>query len=234
MKRQEARLSRLRVSSFVEGSLYFSGYATFRALSACSGQGGDFGIMTTLRSDEFMNRALRDWEDLVYRLALGQTQSPADASDVCQEVFISLLKDSTLFQDDEHLKAWLIRVTINRCRQLHRTMTRHRTQPLPDDDALLPTAPAAPAALQSSDVWRLLQGLSQKHRAVMNLHYVEGYSTEEIAEIMKCRPATVRSRLHRARAQLKTLFEQEESHEELADRRIPCFDGGSKEPECGA
>ena len=87
--------------------------------------------MADLRSDEFMNHALRDWEDMVYRLALSQTREPADASDVCQETFISLLKDATVFQDDEHLKAWLIRVTINRCNQLRRTASRHRTQPLP-------------------------------------------------------------------------------------------------------
>ena len=52
--------------------------------------------MADLRSDEFMNHALRDWEDMVYRLALSQTREPADASDVCQETFISLLKDTSL------------------------------------------------------------------------------------------------------------------------------------------
>lgn len=193
-----------------------------------------FGTMTALRSDEFMNHVLHDWEDMVYRLALSQTREPADASDVCQETFISLLKDATVFQDDEHLKAWLIRVTVNRCNQLRRTASRHRTQPLPDDETLLPHTPSASAALMASEVWRVLDTLPRKYRAVVHLHYVEGYSTEEIAEIMKCRPATVRSRLHRARAQLKTLLEQEESHEAYADGRVPCFDGGSREPECGA
>ena len=57
---------------------------------------------------------------------------------------------------------------------------------------------------------------------------------EEIAEIAKCRPSTVRSRLRRARAQLKTLIEQEESHEAVADGRVSCFDGGNREPEYGA
>ena len=97
---------------------------------------------------------LRDWEDMVYRLALSQTREPADASDVCQETFISLLKDATVFQDDEHLKAWLIRVTINRCNQLRRTASRHRTQPLPDDETLLPKTPPASAALMANEVWR--------------------------------------------------------------------------------
>ena len=190
--------------------------------------------MADLRSDEFMNHALRDWEDMVYRLALSQTREPADPSDVCQETFISLLKDATVFQDDEHLKAWLIRVTINRCNQLRRTASRHRTQPLPDDETLLPKTPPASAALMANEVWRVLDTLPPKYRAVVHLHYVEGYSTEEIAEIAKCRPSTVRSRLRRARAQLKTLIEQEESHEAVADGRVSCFDGGNREPEYGA
>ena len=185
--------------------------------------------MTALRTDEFMQRALRDWEDMVYRLALGQTGRPADASDVCQETFISLLKDTTAFQDDEHLKAWLIRVTVNRCKQLHRTAARHRTQQLPDDEALLPHAPAASDALLSSEVWRVLESLPQKYRAPVHLYYYEGYSTEEIAEILQCRPATVRSRLHRARTQMKSLMEEEEgSHEQFADGRVSCFDGSGR------
>lgn len=146
-----------------------------------------------------MHHALHDWEDMVYRLALSQVREPADAGDVCQEVFISLLKDATEFQDDEHLKAWLIRVTVNRCNQLHRSATRHRTQPLPENEALLPRSPSASDALMANELWRTLEQLPRKHRAAVHLHYVEGYSTDEIAEIMHCRPATVRSRLHRAR-----------------------------------
>lgn len=191
-------------------------------------------MTTTLRSDEFMHHALHEWEDMVYRLALSQTHEPADASDICQETFISLLKDVTVFRDDEHLKAWLIRVAINRCHQLRRTASRHRTQPLPDDESLLPTSPAASEVLLANDVWRVLGTLPQKYRAVVHLHYVEGYATEEIAEILKCRPATVRSRLHRARVQLKTLLEQEESREQIADGRVSCFDGRGQEPEFGA
>ena len=190
--------------------------------------------MTALRSDEFMHRALRDWEDMVYRLALSQTRAPADAGDVCQEVFISLLKDVTAFQDDEHLKAWLIRVTVNRCNQLHRSLARRRTQPLPDDEALLPQSPAASEELMANELWRTLERLPPKHRAAVHLHYVEGYSTEEIAEIMHCRPATVRSRLHRARAQLRTLLEEEDPHEEVASRRVPRLDGAGCDPEFGA
>lgn len=62
-----------------------------------------------------MERAMRTWGSTVYRLALNQTQSPHDAEDICQDVFLRLLKDATAFKDDEHLKAWLLCVAINRC-----------------------------------------------------------------------------------------------------------------------
>ena len=55
-----------------------------------------------------MERAMRTWGSTVYRLALNQTQSPHDAEDICQDVFLRLLKDATAFKDDEHLKAWLL------------------------------------------------------------------------------------------------------------------------------
>lgn len=69
-----------------------------------------------------MERAMRTWGSTVYRLALNQTQSPHDAEDICQDVFLRLLKDATAFKDDEHLKAWLLCVAINRCRDLHRSV----------------------------------------------------------------------------------------------------------------
>ncbi|MFR4803661.1 MAG: RNA polymerase sigma factor [Eggerthellaceae bacterium] len=189
--------------------------------------------MADLRSDEFMNHALRDWEDMVYRPRQARRASPPTQA-MCARNVYQPAEGRNLFQDDEHLKAWLIRVTINRCNQLRRTASRHRTQPLPDDETRLPKTPPASAALMANEVWRVLDTLPPKYRAVVHLHYVEGYSTEEIAEIAKCRPSTVRSRLRRARAQLKTLIEQEESHEAVADGRVSCFDGGNREPEYGA
>ena len=79
-------------------------------------------MQPTLRQDDFMERAMRTWGSTVYRLALNQTQSPHDAEDICQDVFLRLLKDATAFKDDEHLKAWLLCVAINRCRDLHRLL----------------------------------------------------------------------------------------------------------------
>lgn len=71
-------------------------------------------MATSTRTEEFIEHVLNEWGGLVYRLALSQTRSPHDADDVAQDVFLRLLHDATPFKDEEHLKAWLIRVTVNR------------------------------------------------------------------------------------------------------------------------
>ena len=63
--------------------------------------------------EAFLKQAMADWGDAVYRLALGQTRSRADAEDVYQDVFLRLLDSDTAFESPEHLKAWLLRVTVN-------------------------------------------------------------------------------------------------------------------------
>lgn len=71
-------------------------------------------MQTKLRSDAFLQQAMVTCGDAVYRLALCRLNSRADAEDVYQEVFLRLLRDDTDFRDTEHLKAWLLRVTLSR------------------------------------------------------------------------------------------------------------------------
>ena len=86
--------------------------------------------------EAFLKQAMADWGDAVYRLALGQTRSRADAEDVYQDVFLRLLDSGTAFESPEHLKAWLLRVTVNRCRDLARSGWQRRTVALdPEWDA---------------------------------------------------------------------------------------------------
>ena len=74
------------------------------------------------RSEQFMVHAMDTWGSSVYLVALGQTRSASDAQDVSQDVFLRLLTSDVPFNDEEHEKAWLLRVTVNRCRD----GTRHR------------------------------------------------------------------------------------------------------------
>mgnify|MGYP000075494934 FL=1 len=157
-----------------------------------------------LRSDAFLEDAMHRWGDTVLRLALSQLRDASDAEDVFQDVFVRLLKDRTAFNDDEHLKAWLLRVTINRCRDIGRSGWKRRNEPLAERHAAL--AVEAPDLLES-DIWNAIGALPPDLRAVVHLHYVEGYSTEEIASALDCRPATARTWLFRARARIRELLE---------------------------
>lgn len=155
-----------------------------------------------LRSDAFLERAMRRWGDMVLRLALSQLRDASDAEDVFQDVFIRLLKDHTIFNDDEHLKAWLLRVTVNRCRDIGRSGWKRRNEPLAERHTTI----EAPNLL-GSEVWDAIGALPPDLRAVVHLHYVEGYSTDEVAGLVGCRPSTARTRLHRARKHMRAALE---------------------------
>lgn len=180
-----------------------------------------------LRSDEFIEEALHRWGDTVLRLALNQMGNAADAEDVFQDVFVRLLKDGTAFNDDEHLKAWLLRVTINRCNDVRKAGWRRRNEPLDERCATI----EAPN-LFSSDVWEAVGELPPDLRTVIHLFYVEGYSTDEIANLVDCRPSTARTRLHRARASLKNALgassdaEKEAEHDGRSAQGLRIKDAG--------
>ena len=159
-------------------------------------------MQTNLRSDAFLCEAMEHCGDAVYRLALCRLGGRADAEDVYQEVFLRLLRDTTDFRDDEHLKAWLLRVTVNCCNDLCRSAWFKRTAPL----EAAPDA-AAPVHDGHDELWQAVRALPDDLRTVVWLHYVEGYGTDEIASLVGCRPATVRTRLYRARQKLKLELE---------------------------
>lgn len=159
---------------------------------------------TNPHPEAFLKQAMADWGDAVYRLALGQTRSRADAEDVYQDVFLRLLDSGTAFESPDHLKAWLLRVTVNRCRDLARSGWKRRTV------ALDPEWDAPDAAVRDDEdaaVWDAVGQLPEQQRTAVHLHYVEGYSTEEIASALDCRPATARTWLFRARARIRELLE---------------------------
>ena len=165
-------------------------------------------MQSKLRSDEFLCAAMENCGDAVYRLAYCRLGSRADAEDVFQEVFLRLLRDTTEFRDSEHLKAWLLRVTLSRCADLRRSAWFKHTAPL----EAAPEA-AAPGQGGHEELWQAVRALPDDLRTAVWLHYVEGYSTDEIAGMAGCRSATVRTRLHRARKQLKLDLEGSDDEE---------------------
>ena len=148
-----------------------------------------------------LRAAMEAHGDAVYRLALCRLQNTADAEDVCQEVFLRLYRQDCAAWDDEHLKAWLLRTAVNRCADVGRFRSRRSALPL---ESIMETA--APEDERAEALWAAVGSLPVKFRTVVHLHYAEGYSTDEIAAMLRIPPATVRTRLRRGREKLKTIL----------------------------
>ena len=162
--------------------------------------------------------AVERYSDTVYRAAMHNCSRAADAEDVVQDVYEKLLRYPGNFESEEHLKAWLLRVTINRCHDFARLSWNRRTGGLEQEHVDIP----APDAFRA-DIWEVVGALPPDLRTTVHLHYAEGYSTEEIARIAGCKPSTVRTRLHRARERLRTtlLDEQLEQAGSIESRKEP-------------
>ena len=153
-----------------------------------------------MERESLLRSAMETYGDTVYRLALCRTQSVPDAEDVYQDVFLKLLGQTAQAWEGEHLKAWLIRTTLNRCADLRRFRLRRQVVPLesaadlsrPDEDA--------------AELWEAVGQLPEKLRIPIHLYYAEGYRTEEIGMLLGVPAATVRTRLRRARGKLKDIL----------------------------
>lgn len=141
--------------------------------------------------------------DMVYRLALSRTKSREHAEDVSQDVFMKLLQNKKKFDNEEHLKAWLLRVTINLTKDLFSSHWYRTTDELDENITY--------EATENSGVYDAVMELPQKYRTVIHLHYYEGYRVEEIALITNSSAGTVKSQLHRARQMLKSIMEEGET-----------------------
>ena len=140
---------------------------------------------------------------LVYRLAVQGTGSPVDGEDVAQEVFVSLIQSDPRFTDELHLRAWLVWATANRCRSWGTSAWRRHTVPLAQGwDAPAPSP-------EGLGVLEAVAALPAKYRWPVYLHYIEGYTAEEIGALLHRKPATVRTQLTRARRRLASLLQDE-------------------------
>ena len=131
---------------------------------------------------------------MVYRLAVARVKNKYDADDILQDVFLRFIKAKDKVENEEHLKALLIRITINCSKSMLTSSWFKRTEPLSESFSV---------SDEYSDTLDSVMRLPQKYRTVIHLHYYMGYSVDEIAGILKAKPSTVKSQLHRARQKLK-------------------------------
>lgn len=144
------------------------------------------------------NSAARQYQDTVYRVALHALGSPQDAEDAVQEVFLRLYTREEPFGEPEHLRHWLIRVTVNVCRDALKSPWRRRR-------VFLDTLPETPVfdRPEQGELYREVMRLPEKYRTVLYLFYYEELTVKEIGEVLNLRTTAVTTRLHRARAKLK-------------------------------
>ena len=148
--------------------------------------------------------AVLNFGDAVYRLAFSQLQNKADTEDVFQEVFLRYLEKAPAFEDKAHEKSWLLRVTLNCCKDVFRSPFRKHSARLEEAEDRLVWEP--------EEAWLLerLKKLSKKDRAVLHLFYWEDMTTEQVAKAVGCSPAAARQRLSRAREKLRRELDKEE------------------------
>ena len=142
--------------------------------------------------------AVERYQDTVYRVALHVLASPQDADDAVQEVFLRLYTAQKIFQSEEHLRRWLLRVTINYCRDVLRSPWRKRRASLDE----LPTQPVFQKPEQEA-LYQTVMTLPENYRIVLVLFYYEELSVREIGTLLGLETSAVTTRLSRARAKLK-------------------------------
>lgn len=152
-------------------------------------------------SEAEFDAALAQYGDTVYRLAFAYTRNRADADDVFQEVFLRYFRRAPAFETEEHRKAWLLRVTINRAKSCLSCRVLHGP---PQAEGAVPFS-----APESLELHEALLRLAPKYRTVIHLFYYEGYTAEEIGALLHRKPSTVRTQLTRARSRLADLLRDE-------------------------
>lgn len=150
---------------------------------------------------EIVQKAVEKYSRTVLKIAFTYTKNVPDAEDIAQDVFLALFREKKDFHSEEHLKAWLIRVTVNKSKNHVKSSWLAKRKEMPEDLSYLPK--------EHNDILQAVLSLDDKYRLPIHLFYYEGYSIEEIAQILKMPSATVGTRLRRGREQLKIMLGRE-------------------------
>lgn len=139
------------------------------------------------------------YSDMVYRIALTRTGTVENAEDIFQEVFLKYSEKMPKFDNEEHRKAWFIKVTINLTKNFHNSAWNKKVVKL-DETYVFKKE-------EENEVFSVVCELPQNYKTVIYLMYYEGYKVKEIAELMKSSEGTIKTWLYRAREALKEKLE---------------------------
>jgi len=143
---------------------------------------------------------VQTYSDTLIRIAVQQTKSMSEAEDIVQDVYMTLMKHKKPFENVNHLKAWLIKVTFNKCKDYFKSSRVKKTVPITEEMSFI----AKEEQMILSEIFEL----HQEERVIVYLHYYEGYTTAEIANLLEMKVNTVGSKLRRARMKLKLMLEE--------------------------
>lgn len=152
-----------------------------------------------------MERELREavmkYSDMLYRICIVMLCNEQDVQDAIQDTFCRYLEKRPDFRDEEHRKAWLIRVATNICRDMMRFRIRHPKVSIDglEDRIAIP---------EQKETLRELLELPVKQKTVIYLYYVEGYHIREIADILGITEGAVKMRLRRGKEQMRLLWKE--------------------------
>lgn len=152
--------------------------------------------------EESIERILNTYGNMLYRLCLVMLKTEADAEDAVQETILKYLQKRPIFRDQDHEKAWLLAVAANKCRDVLRFHARHPQICLDELTEIC-------AESRDSTILEALMAVPEKFRLVLVLHYVEGYSTTEIAGIIGRTPSAAKMRLQKGRQLLGEIYRKE-------------------------
>ncbi len=149
---------------------------------------------------ELLDKAVRQYSDMIFRIAYQYLKNRHDAEDILQEVSVALVTKNAPLGDEVHLKRWLVRVTLNKCRDFRKSFWRKNIDSIDDYRSL--------EAPEQNGIMEELWELPENQRIIIYLYYYESFTIAEIAQMLGKSPNTVSSRLQRARKKLKTILKE--------------------------
>ncbi|SHH49075.1 RNA polymerase sigma-70 factor, ECF subfamily [Sporobacter termitidis DSM 10068] len=145
-------------------------------------------------------RAIEKYADTVRRVCFVYLKNRDDVEDIFQDVFLQLYRYEKCFDSEDHEKAWLLRVAINKCKDLHKSFFKSRVCPLDELEITFEDE-------TEHEIMHAVLALPQKYKDVIYLFYYEGYSVPEISKILGVKDNTIYSHLHRAKLMLREKLE---------------------------
>lgn len=143
------------------------------------------------------------FKNTVYSVVFNYVRNAEDAADLQQDVFMKLLSSDAEYESEEHIKAWLICVSVNLCKNHLRSRKHFSDEPLSEEIAVT-------SKEESNDLFAMVFALPEKYRIPLHLFYYEEYSVRQIATAMELPEATVKIRLKRGREKLGKSLRKED------------------------